>query len=111
VVDEEPDIGDRVLQDDVVAGDVDGERLVEVGRRRRVERAELDRCSIGVRSGRVALRHLGGGVEHPDGELPRHFELLADRIQPRLDGGIGLPCRLPHPHQRRAPMNMPLSAS
>ena len=61
-VDEEADVGDGVVQDQVVARSLDRKRLVEIGRRRRVERHEGDRRAIGVAApGSAAGRLLGGG--------------------------------------------------
>ena len=55
-VDEEPDVGDGVVQHDVVARRLDGEGLVEIGRRRRVERHVVDRRAIDVSCARLCVR-------------------------------------------------------
>ena len=120
-VDEEPDVGDRVVQHDVRAvdrrtRDVDREGLVEIGRRLRVERAEVDSGAVGVASAMAAAGGLLRGGQHVGWEVRRDLELVANRVEAGLDGGIGIARRrrsrisdvLAH---RRAPMNMPFNAS
>ena len=132
--DEEPDVGDGVVQHDVVAGALEGERLVEVGRPGRVERDERPVGAIDVvRAGRPRGR-LHRGQRRLRREPGRHPELLPDPDEPGVERPIDVPrTRIPlHPSvapseclcapspaldgahsmaQRRAPMNMPLSAS
>ena len=80
-VDEEADVGDGVVQDDVVAGLLGGERLVEIGGGRRVERRVLDRRAIDVRSTGHAGGHFLGGRDDLGRELPRHSGLGPDRSE------------------------------
>ena len=113
------DVGDRVVQHDVVAGRLDGERLVEIGARRRVERDERDVGAIDVvRSpacdGRSAAMPPLGFGEHVGGELARHLELdRGSRSSPASSSVVARSDRraAASSRQRRAPMNMPLSAS
>ena len=107
--DEEADIGDRVVQHDIVSVAVDRERLVQIGRRRRIERDERIGGAIAVVIVRLTPSGLLGGGQHIGGELAGDVELLPDAFETGLDGLLG-PFRQSH-RQRRAPMNMPLRAS
>ncbi len=80
-VDEEADVGDGVVQHDVVAGLLDGERLVEIGGRRRIERHVVDRRAIDVVGPGLPGCRLIGRSDHVAREVPRNAGLGADRIE------------------------------
>ena len=97
------------MQHEIVTVAVDRERLVQIGRRRRVERDERIGGAIAVAIVRPTPGGLLGGGEHIGGELAGDVELLPDAFETGLDGLLG-PFRQSH-RQRRAPMNIPLRAS
>jgi hypothetical protein len=107
VVHEPGHVGDGVLQHEIVTRGRDGERLVEVGTRGRVERHERDVGAVGV-IGRVTTCGGGRGGEHVPREPRRNFELCADLGEAGVQGVRGVAQR---PHWRRAPMNIVLRAS
>jgi hypothetical protein len=117
-LDEAGDIGDGVRQHHVVTIGGDGERLVEIGAGGRIERDELDVRAIhgpGAVDERVQVaqhrrRHLFGLGQHVGRELTRHREVAPDLLESGTEGG-GQVGREALDGQRRAPMNMPLSAS
>ncbi len=110
MVDEEADVRDRVVQHDVGAGSFQRERLVEVGRAGRVERHERPVGAIDVRRSGAASRRQDRSQGGLGWEPRRDVELLADPLQPGVEGPIASLARS-HGRYRRAPMNMPLSAS
>ena len=111
-------IGDGVRQHHVVGIHLDEERLIEIGARDRVERDEVDiapidrPCAID-RCEEIRVHGVGGTVgfgQHVGREVTRQREVGADAIEPRSEfGGHFRGQRLER--QRRAPMNMPFSAS
>ncbi len=108
---EPPDVGDRVAQHDVVAVRLDRERLVEIGGTGRVDRRELDLGTVDVPS----TDGTSGGVLRclvdRGRETLRDLELRADPIE---TGRHRRRSVFVEPHQRaarRAPMNIPFSAS
>ena len=75
--DERREVGDRVVDDVAVAVAHDVHRLVEVHRRRRVDRHEGQVGPVEVGHPRGGGRRLGGR-HHVLGELGRDLELLLD---------------------------------
>ena len=81
IVDEPGDVGDRVVEDEVLARGLDRKRLVEVGRACRVECHERLARAVAVRAG-DSPGSLGGGGEDFGREALGHLILQPDRGQP-----------------------------
>jgi hypothetical protein len=113
---EPSDVGDRVTQHDVVAVRLDRERLIEIPRTGRVDRRELDLGTVDVLSADVwsagrAFDGLLRGRVDLGRETLRDLELGPDPVE---SGGHRRRGVFVEPHQRvarRAPMNIPFSAS
>ena len=119
-VDEEPDVGDGVVQHDVVAGLLDGERLVEIGGRSpgRASRSRptCDRRARhpGARvaaSSAAATTSAGNSPGTPaSARIASRPAAIAPSTTPPSAASRPL-ARTLTIGQRRAPMNMPLRAS
>ena len=105
VLDEPRDIGDRIMEQHVRPGLLDRERLVEIGRRRGIERHEAHRSAIDMRRERPLRRRLRRG-EHLGCEPRRHGKFITDRAQPSGERTVGIDERL---HRAVMPGNSPKS--
>ena len=75
---EPPDVGDRVVQPQIVPGALEVQRLVEIARRRGVERDERDVGAIDVLVAEASpYRHIGR-VQHLGRERIGQLELVSD---------------------------------
>ena len=112
---EPSDVGDRVAQNDVVAVRLDRERLIEIVRTGRVDRRELDLGTVDVpiTDGPVptARRRLAAASSTSAGKRSGISNSASDPVETGRHRRRGV---FVEPHQRaarRAPMNIPFSAS
>ena len=80
--DEPADVGDGVVEDDVVAGELDRERLVEIGRRGRIEGHEAAVGPVGVPVADWSCGRCLGGGEHLGRVRLGDLVALADPVEP-----------------------------
>ena len=72
------DVGDRIAKDKIAPGLLDRERLIEIGRARRIERDERDVRAVDMVRQRLARRRFGRGLNLRR-EVARQLELRSDR--------------------------------